>query len=73
MLIDCDACAVRDLHCTDCVVTVLLDGSQSRPHRARQMDDQERLALSVLADGGLVPHLRLVPVGPPGRRGLAAS
>ena len=26
MLIDCDSCAVRDLQCGDCVVTVLLGG-----------------------------------------------
>ena len=63
MLIDCDGCAVRDLACGDCVVTVLLDSAGP----AREVDAGERRALDVLADSGLVPRLRLVPVGPPGR------
>ena len=69
MLIDCDGCAVRDLACTDCVVTVLLGG----PPGVVDVDDDERRALDVLADSGLVPRLRLVPLGlpetagPPGR------
>ncbi len=72
MLIDCDSCAMRDLACGDCVVTVLLDSAPATGHgNVRQMDDAERLALEVLADSGLVPHLRLVPMGPPGQ-GVAA-
>lgn len=85
MLIDCDDCAVRDLACGDCVVTVLLAGTATasdpegsdRPLgpaiRGVEVDDGERRALAVLADSGLVPRLRLVPlglprgVGPPGR------
>ncbi len=62
MLIDCDGCAVRDLACGDCVVTVLLGA----PPGALEVGDGERQALDVLADSGLVPRLRLVPVGPPG-------
>ena len=62
MLIDCDGCAMRDLACGDCVVTVLL-GS---PPGAVEVDEGERAALDVLADSGLVPRLRLVQVGPPG-------
>ncbi len=62
MLIDCDGCAVRDLQCGDCVVTVLLGAEQGR----LEVDDAERQALDALADGGLVPRLRLVPTGPPG-------
>lgn len=61
MLIDCDGCAVRDLACGDCVVTVLLGG----PPGARDVDQSEREALAVLADSGLVPRLRLVPLGLP--------
>ena len=61
MLIDCDGCAVRDLQCGDCVVTVLL-GS---PPGAVEVDDSERAALDVLADSGLVPRLRLVPATVP--------
>ena len=62
MLIDCDGCAMRDLACGDCVVTVLLGA----PPGVLEVDDGERQALDVLADSGLVPRLRLVPVGPPG-------
>ncbi|MGB9377422.1 MAG: hypothetical protein WCB04_07915 [Mycobacteriales bacterium] len=57
MLIDCDACAVRGLACGDCVVTVLL-GS---PPEGVELDPADRQALDALADGGLVPRLRLVP------------
>ena len=62
MLIDCDGCAMRDLACGDCVVTVLLGA----PPGAVEVDEGEARALDVLADSGLVPRLRLVPLGPPG-------
>ena len=59
--IDCDTCVVRGLACHDCVVTVLLG-----PPSELAFDDDERRALDVLADGGLVPPLRLVqPVAGP--------
>ncbi len=67
MLIDCDTCAVRDLSCDDCVVTVLL----GLPG-AVEVDRGEQRALDVLADGGLVPRLRMVPLGPPDRRSAAS-
>ena len=69
MLIDCDDCAVRDLACGDCVVTVLLGAPAGRA----DVDEGERRALEVLADSGLVPRLRLVPLGPPGQDGRASS
>lgn len=53
--IDCDTCLVRGLACHDCVVTVLLG-----PPPEAGFDDDERRALAVLADSGLVPHLRMV-------------
>jgi hypothetical protein len=56
MVIDCEQCAVRGLGCGDCVVTVLLGA----PPEGVQLDDTERRALAALADGGLVPPLRLV-------------
>lgn len=68
MLIDCDGCAVRDLACGDCVVTVLLGG----PPGVLEVDDGERQALDVLADSGLVPRLRLVPLDPPSAGGREA-
>ena len=59
--IDCDTCVVRGLHCHDCVVTVLLG-----PPPELTIEDDEMRALSALADGGLVPPLRLVePVDGP--------
>jgi hypothetical protein len=59
--IDCDTCVVRGLACHDCVVTVLLG-----PPPELTIDDDERRALDVLAEGGLVPPLRLVePVASP--------
>ncbi|MFM2438297.1 MAG: hypothetical protein RLZ55_1116 [Actinomycetota bacterium] len=54
--IDCDTCEVRDIACGDCVVSVLIGAPA-------QWDEEERRALSVLADSGLVPPLRLVPGG----------
>lgn len=56
MLIDCDACEVRGLACGDCVVTVLLGA----PPEGVELDAAERQALEALADGGLIPRLRLV-------------
>ncbi len=64
MVIDCDTCAVRDLRCGDCVVSVLLGPPGARSAR-HDVDDSERAALDVLADSGLVPRLQLVPLGPP--------
>lgn len=53
--IDCDTCLVRGLACHDCVVTVLLG-----PPPELTIEDEERRALDVLAEGGLVPPLRMV-------------
>lgn len=61
MLIDCDTCAVRDLQCGDCVVPVLLGAAPG----GREVDDGEQQALAVLAESGLVPRLRLVPLRAP--------
>jgi hypothetical protein len=55
MLIDCDRCAVRGPACGDCVVTVLLGA----PPGGVVIDEAERRALDALAEGGLVPRLRL--------------
>lgn len=68
MLIDCDSCAVRDLRCGDCVVSVLLGpgGAHGSAEPAVfEVDDAERTALAALADSGLVPRLQLVPLGVP--------
>jgi hypothetical protein len=55
VVIDCDDCAVRGHGCKDCVVSVLLGVPDT-------LQDDERRALDVLADVGLAPRLRLVPI-----------
>ena len=55
MLIDCADCTMRDLACGDCVVTFLIGPPD------RSLDPVEQAALAVLADGGLVPPLRMMP------------
>jgi hypothetical protein len=63
MIVDCDRCQVRGDACGDCVISVLL----GRPeHREVNLDGAEQRALAVLADAGMVPKLRLVPVSPAG-------
>jgi len=63
VVVDCDRCLVRSPGaCGDCVVTVLLGA----PPAGIELDGDEVAALGALADGGLVPPLRLViPVTPP--------
>jgi hypothetical protein len=56
MLIDCDSCVVKGAACGGCVVSVMLGA----PPDGVEMDEAERRALEVLADAGVVPHLRLV-------------
>lgn len=70
MIIDCDECTMRDIACKDCVVSVLL----APPGAIRDgFDDEETIALGVLAESGLVPPLRLTLVStrPPSGRATA--
>ena len=55
LVIDCDDCAVRGPGCRDCVVSVILGVPET-------LLEDERVALEVLADAGLAPRLRLVPI-----------
>jgi hypothetical protein len=55
VVIDCDECAVRGPGCRDCVVSVLLGVPDT-------LLEDERAALNVLAEAGLAPRLRLVPI-----------
>ena len=55
VIIDCDQCAVRGPGCPDCVVSVLLGVPET-------LLEDERAALEVLAEAGMAPRLRLVPV-----------
>jgi hypothetical protein len=58
MLIDCSTCVGCGIACDDCVVNVVL----SRPQNPLDLDDAEQDAFATLADAGLVPPLRLVPL-----------
>ncbi len=55
VVIDCDDCAVRGFGCRDCVVSVLLGVPET-------LLSDECAALEVLAEAGLAPRLRLVPI-----------
>ncbi len=55
VVIDCDDCAVRGPGCRDCVVSVILGVPQT-------LLEDECAALEVLAEAGLAPRLRLVPI-----------
>ena len=57
MLIDCDSCEVRGDACKDCVVSVLLGAPPNL-----DLDTSERLAIDALAQAGMVPRLRLIPI-----------
>lgn len=60
MIIDCEGCVMRDLACGDCVVTHLLGPPGD-------LGSAEQVALAALADGGLVPPLRMQPRATPAR------
>lgn len=62
VVIDCDDCAVRGPGCRECVVSVLLGVPETLSY-------DEQVALETLAEVGLAPRLRLVPI----RRGRAVS
>jgi hypothetical protein len=56
VIIDCDRCEMRDIACGDCVVTVLLGAPPEV-----EIDATEQAAIAALAEGGLVPPLRMAP------------
>jgi hypothetical protein len=64
VIIDCDNCAIRGTGCTDCVISVLLDAPPTV-----EFDEPELRAIGALADAGLVPHLKLIPLTPVRRAG----
>jgi hypothetical protein len=61
MLADCDQCELRYIGCADCVITVLPGGQAG-------IGPDERRALRVLAEAGMVPPLRFSGAPAPGRR-----
>ncbi|CAL8967727.1 hypothetical protein TESS_TESS_00220 [Tessaracoccus sp. O5.2] len=60
--VDCTTCSARGAGCADCVISLLLGAPDDVG-----LEDEERSALAVLADAGLVPPLRLAgAAGSPG-------
>lgn len=64
VIIDCDDCAVRGPGCRDCVVSVLLGVPDT-------LLSDERAALEVLAEAGMAPRLKLVPIHRTPKPGVA--
>lgn len=65
VVIDCDTCDVRGIACDDCVISALLggppDADDGRDNGPLSMAPVEVRALGALAEGGLLPPLRLRP------------
>jgi hypothetical protein len=59
MIIDCDQCEVRNIACDDCVVSVLLAAPPAVDRGDIEWGEDTSGALRALADGGLVPPLRM--------------
>lgn len=57
MIIDCESCVMRDIACSDCVVSVLLEIKPTAGKNA-ELSSNENLAINNLAKLGLVPPLR---------------
>ena len=57
LTVDCGSCVARGPDCPTCVVSVLLGPTED----LEVLDADEQAALTVLADSGLVPPLRLIP------------
>ncbi|WP_062378238.1 hypothetical protein [Demequina pelophila] len=72
MLIDCNTCEMRGRECGDCIVSFLTIEVRPSDRAPVEVDDAQAGALAALADGGLVPPLRLVQGGggdaPPAER-----
>jgi hypothetical protein len=53
MHVDCRTCPVREVHCSECIVPVLLELT-TRAGRPSVLDPDERAAVSALLAAGLV-------------------
>ena len=67
MIIDCDSCVMRQIACSDCVVSVLLD-LKPAPGRKAELSNADEAAINNLSLVGLVPPLRFVPDSPNQKR-----
>jgi hypothetical protein len=54
MTVECRTCPVRELHCGDCMVPVLLDLTAPALRPDSALDPQERAAVTRLVEAGLV-------------------
>ena len=54
MTVECRTCPVRELHCADCMVPVLLDLTAPSTRFDLALDPEERAAVTRLVQAGLV-------------------
>jgi hypothetical protein len=54
MTVECRTCPVRELHCADCMVPVLLDLTAPSVRLDFALDPEERAAVTRLVEAGLV-------------------
>lgn len=54
MTVECRTCPVRELHCDDCMVPVLLDLTAASVRLDHALDPQERAVVTRLVEAGLV-------------------
>ncbi len=54
LMVECRTCPVRELHCGDCMVPVLLDLTAHAPPSDHALDAEERAAVTRLVGAGLV-------------------
>ena len=54
MTVECRTCPVRELHCADCMVPVLLDLTAPSMRFDHALDPEERAAVTRLVEAGLV-------------------
>lgn len=54
MSVECRTCPVRELHCGDCMVPVLLSLTAPERHPETTLDHDERTAVTRLVQAGLV-------------------
>ncbi|MFD2418649.1 hypothetical protein [Amycolatopsis pigmentata] len=64
--VDCGRCVLRGLACSDCVIGALVD-----PSWPVEWDEVELRAVEALAEGGLLPRLRMTPMAQVSRREAA--
>ncbi|MFL6176952.1 MAG: hypothetical protein ACJ715_09875, partial [Ornithinibacter sp.] len=54
LTVECRTCPVRELHCADCMVPVLLDLTAPSVRLDHALDPEERAAVTRLVEAGLV-------------------